>query len=344
MKKHVNNFALVVLLLVLGARPSSGKEASLTQAEIKDGWVLLFDGESMFGLSQEGQLTWRASDGALLADGSGAGYIRTTSPFSDFVLKMDVRLPNSASEAALYLRTKGGFPTDNGYQVLLGDGNPNWPAGSVLPRFKAKAVHPQAGQWHSLEIDADGEHVTVLLDQKTVVEAKDSSVRAGYIGFKVGSGAVLEVRNIKLKPINTIALFNGSDLAGWKTVTPPPPSDKPGKLKKLFPFGGGKPKIKESVWSVQAGTIHGEKGPGQLDTVATYDDFVLQFTVPVSTKKQQVRRTIYVRSDASKIFTGYEISMSPDRPGAIAPNLDNPRKLVSVKELTIGTVAVSGRH
>ncbi len=346
MKRHVNKFALVVLILVLGVRPILGKDASLTQAEIKDGWILLFDGESVFGLSQDGQLTWRISDGALLADGSGPGYIRTNSPFSDFVLKMDVRLANSASDAALYIRTaKDGFPTDNGYQIPIGDGNPNWPAGSVVPRFKAKPMHPQAGQWHSWEITADGDHVTVLLDQKTVVEAKDSSVRAGYIGFKVGSGAVLEVRNIKLKPINTVALFNGSDLGGWKTLTPPPPTEKPSKLKKIFPFGGGgKPKIKESIWSVQGGTIHGEKGPGQLDTVATYDDFILQFAVPTSTKKPQTRRTIYVRSDTGKIFTGYEISLSPDQPGAIAPNLATPRKVVPIKDLAIGTVAVSGRH
>jgi len=344
MNRYVNKFVFAVLLLALGARPALGKEATLTQSEIKDGWVLLFDGESLFGLSQEGPLSWRISDGALFADGSGSGYIRTASPFSDFVLKMDIRLPNSSAEAALYLRTaKDGFPTDNGYQIPLGDGNSNWPAGSVVPRFKAKAAHPQAGQWHSLEITADGERVTILLDRVTVVEAKDSSVRAGYIGIKVGAGAVLEARNIKLKPINTIALFNGSDLAGWKTVAPPPPVEKSSKLKKIFPFGG-KPKIKESVWAVQSGTIHGEKGPGELDTVATYDDFILQFAVPTSAKKQEGRRTIYVRSDAGKIFTGYEIAMGQDRPGAIAPNLANPRKIVSVKDLAVGTVAVSGRH
>src|SRR5882672_4476055 len=115
MNRHVNRFALVVLLLVLGVRPILGKETPLTQTEIKDGWILLFDGESLFGLSQDGPLTWRTSDGALFADGSGAGYIRTISPFSDFVLKMDVRLPNAASEAALYIRTaKNSFPTENG--------------------------------------------------------------------------------------------------------------------------------------------------------------------------------------------------------------------------------------
>src|SRR5882724_2076044 len=331
MKRHVNKFVFALLLLVLGARPAFGKESTLTQAEIKDGWVLLFDGESLFGLSQEGPLSWRISDGALLADGTGSGYIRTASPFSDFVLKMDIRLPNPAAEAALYIRTaKDGFPTDNGYQIRIGDGNPNWPAGSIVPRFKSKAARPQAGQWHSLEINADGDHITVLLDQKSVAEGKDSSVRAGYIGFKVGPGTVLEVRNIKLKPVNTIALFNGNDLAGWKTVTPPPPVEKPSKLKKIFPFSGGKPKVKESVWAVQAGAIHGEKGPGQLETTATYDDFILQFAVPTATKKEQDRRTIYVRGDAGKTFTEYEVVMSPDRPGAIAPNLATPRKIVSI--------------
>src|SRR5215469_2941199 len=293
MNRQINNAGLLLLLLVLGAGPMLAKEASLTQAEVKDGWILLFDGESTFGLTQAGQLAWRTSNGVLSTDGSGTGYIRTNSPFADFVLKMDVRLANPAADAALYIRTaRDGSPTDNGYQIRIGDGNPAWPAGSVVSRFKATAVHPQGGQWHSFEIDADGDHIVVLLDQKTVAEGNDSTVRAGYIGFKV-SGASLEIRDLKLKPINNAALFNGSDLAGWKTVTPGPDADKQGRLKKLIPFAaGGKTNNKGPLWSVQSGTIHGEKGPGQLETVATYDDFVLQFGVPPSVRKQQGHHSV----------------------------------------------------
>ena len=60
--------------------------------------------------------------------------------------------------------------------------------------------------------------------------------------------------------------------------------------------------------------------------------------------KRQGHHTIYIRGDAGKTFTGYEISMDPERPGAIAPNLATPRKVIPVKDLAIGTVAVSGRH
>ena len=346
MKKYVNHALAVILVLALGMGPALAKEALLTRAEVKDGWILLFDGESMFGLLQEGALTWRASDGALLADGSGPGYIRTTSAFSDFVLKMDVRLSNSTAEAGLYVRTaKNGFPTDNGYQIRLGDGNPSWPAGSILPRSKATATHPQVGQWHSFEVDAEGDRITVLIDQQNVAQAKDPSARSGFIGFKVGPGATLEVRNLKLKLTNTVALFNGNDLTGWKTAIPAPKTEKPSKLKKLIPFaGGGKPNIKESVWSVKAGTIHGEKGPGQLETVATYDDFVLQFAVPPSGRKHEGHHTLYVRGDAGKVFTGYEIEMDVDRPGAIAPKLATPRKIVPIEEVAVATVAINGRH
>src|SRR5215471_1566771 len=347
MKRHTNNAVLAILVLALAAGRAWAKEASLTQPEVKDGWILLFDGESLFGLTHEGPLAWRASDGSLLADGSGSGYIRTASAFSDFVLKMDVRVANAAADAALYIRTaKDAFPTDNGYQIRIGDGNPSWPAGSIVPRSKGNAGHPQPGQWHSFQVEAEGDHITVLIDQKPVAETKDKSARGGYIGFKVGGGTTLEVRNLKLKLLNTVPLFNGSDLTGWKTVAPQPKEEKPSKLKKLIPFagGGGKPAVKESVWSVKSGTIHGEKGPGQLETVAAYDDFVLQFAVPPSPKKSENHHTIYVRGDAGRVFTGYEIVMDADRPGAIAPNLAAPRKIVSIAELATGTVAVSGRH
>ena len=336
--------AVFLLFCTILCAPAEAREATLTRAEIQDGWILLFDGESMFGLTQEGPLIWKASDGSLVADGSTSGYVRTNSAFSDFDLKMDVLFARASCSGSVFVRTgKAGTPSDNGYRIPLTDEESSWPAGSVVNRFAASTVRPAAGQWHSLEIQVQGTHLAVLIDQKSVTDGDDPAARAGYIGLKVESGCRFEFRNIKLKPLTDVALFDGSDLAGWK-IAKLIPTNKPSKLKKIIPFAGGKPKVKESDWSVRAGTIHGEKGPGQLETTALYDDFLLQFDLAIAPQKQPAHPSVYIRGDAGNLFTGYEILMDPANPGAIAPGLASPRKIISLKESAVATVAAKGRH
>ena len=331
--------ALFLILVVSCAPVLRGQEASLTRAEIENGWILLFDGVSPFGLTSSGPLAWRTAGGVLSADGAGSGYIRTTSQFSDFVLKMDVRFASPATVADLSIRSfKDAKGSDKGYRIRVGDGDPDWPTGSVVSLFKATASHPAANQWHTLQIEAQDDRIAVLLDGNKVSEGHDTSARTGYIGWKVNAGSKVEFRNIKLNPAGSTSLFNGTDLSGWKPVASAPPN-KPGLLQKIIPFAG-KPKPSRSQWSVQGGLIHGEKGPGQLETSNMYDDFILQFELPPN--KQH--RALYIRGDAGKIFTGYKISMDPARPGEIAPHLAVPRRNVSINDVAVGTVAASGRH
>src|SRR5262249_46570521 len=61
-------------------------------------------------------------------------------------------------------------------------------------------------------------------------------------------------------------------------------------------------------------------------------------------QKQPAHPSVYVRGDAGNLFTGYEILMDPASPGAIAPGLASPRKIISLKESAVATVAVKGRH
>lgn len=313
----------------------------MSPGEVQDGWILLFDGETTFGLIQEGPL-FRVADGALTADGASPAYIRTTSPFSDFQLKLDFRSSNAGADAALFIRTaRDAMPTENGYQIRLGDSDASWPAGSIVQRAKAGGPRPAPNQWHTLEISAQGEHISVTIDHQKAADGRDASARSGFIGFKVRGGR-LEFRDVKLKPATTTALFNGSDLNGWKTGMDQAPPPKPGKIKKLLHMGGGS-KQKESEWMVRDHAIHGEKGPGQLNSTAMYEDFVLQFETRSSPGKQH--GAIYLRGDADKMSSGYLVRLDEDNPGIIGPGvLASPRRKARLTNTTITTVAVSGRH
>jgi Domain of Unknown Function (DUF1080)/FHA domain len=339
-KKIALVILLLVLLLTFGGSLAA-KEASLPAAEAQDGWVLLFDGESTFGLLQDGSL-FHAADSELTADGSNAAYIRTTSAFSDFLLKFDYRISSPSADAAVFIRTsKDPAPTENGYQIRLGNSDSSWPAGSVVHGNKAGGTSSAAGQWHAVEIDASGEHITVTIDHQKVSETKDGAARAGFIGLKAGKGARIEFRDMKLKPTDATALFNGNDLSGWKAgAEPAAAAAKPGKMKKMLHMGGGD-KAKEADWSVRDHAIHGEKGPGELNSGAMYQDFILQ----VATRSPHHKSgSIYVRGAADKMFSGYLIRLDEDNPGAIGPNLAAPRRKIKISGSTMATIAVHDRH
>ncbi|HEV7676385.1 MAG TPA: family 16 glycoside hydrolase [Candidatus Angelobacter sp.] len=334
-------FVLIFVIFLVGGALTAAKEAALQSAEAAEGWILLFDGESTFGLLQDGS-SFRVSDGVLTADGTSPAYIRTTSPFSDFLLKFDFRASSVGVDAAIFIRTANdAVPTENGYQIRLGDSDSNWPAGSIVLRKSASGPHLTASQWHTLEISALGDHITVTVDHQKVTDVKDPSARAGFMGFKVAKGGRLEFRDIKLKPATTTSLFNGSDLNGWKTGTEQTPPAKPGKIKKMLHMGGNA-KPKEADWSVRDHAIHGEKGPGQLNSGAMYEDYVLQFETRSSPGKPQ--GAIYLRGDADKMFSGYMVQLDENAPGAIGPNLASPRRKVRLTNITVTTVAVHGRH
>jgi len=117
--------------LILSACILGAKDNTVTPAEAQDGWLLLFDGESLFGWSQDGK-RWKPGEGVLMCETGDCGELRTDVPFSDFVLKFDYRTARGESDAGLLFRfAKEGSPAETGYDLRLGDSDAKWPAGSI---------------------------------------------------------------------------------------------------------------------------------------------------------------------------------------------------------------------
>lgn len=56
----------------------------LSGDNIADGWIELFDGETLFGWKANSELNWRVEDGVIIADEGQPGLLQTTSRFADF--------------------------------------------------------------------------------------------------------------------------------------------------------------------------------------------------------------------------------------------------------------------
>jgi len=333
--------ASLCCLFVIGA--AEEKDNTISTAEAQDGWLLLFDGDSLFGWTQQGAGHWRAANGSLVFDGPEGGLLRTDTPFSDFVLKFDFRGAEPRHFGNVFLRiANDGAPDDTGYLLELASADPKWPPGSVVPAIKSDGREFEPNQWHSAEIQAAADHFAVTIDGTTFADGKDARSTAGYIALQGKAASRIEFRNLKLKPARSKSLFTGTDLSGWKAVSPTPP--KAGGLKKLL-GGGSKPK--EADWSIVAGAIHSEHGTGQLETQAAYDDFLLQVAVRTNVKKKSEhgRTAIDLRGDPGQFASGYQAEIAmPGGAGALS-GLRMPRKPVGGdNQMVTETIAARGRH
>ena len=148
--------------------------------------------------------------------------IRTRAAFSDYILKVDFRA-SADPDAAVFQRISGeGTPQESGYEARLGDSDSSWPAGSITKLFKGDGKLA-VKQWHTLEVEMNGDKITVTIDHHKVGNGSDGKSKAGFIALAVNRGAGVEFRNVMLPPNGARVLLKGADLSGWKSVGEAPP-------------------------------------------------------------------------------------------------------------------------
>jgi len=238
------------------AQGDKAKPNTLTPKEIADGWILLFDGETTFGW----EITRTSTNAPLLVTNgslnmSGLG---------------DCTMISSAKYAEFELR----------FEYKKGKNQAHVGVDKELPKqtIGVKQTLDKESQWTPFQ---------VRVNEGQVQFGTDTKIRWNGltpIRFEQDQNANLQLRNIKLRPLNTTSLFNGKDLTGWKT------------------FPGDKYKSKFSV--NDKGELNVKDGPGDLQTVGKYKDFILQLEC-ISNGKH-LNSGIFFRCRDNEYQNGYE--------------------------------------
>jgi hypothetical protein len=273
--------------MCLGSPCPAAEHNKLSKEEVADGWILLFDGETLYGWEMHGECTWKVTDGILMCDEGKDGWLGTTTEFMDFVLKLQYRISANGNSGIFFRADKGPQPWVSGYEMQVWDKDENNPTGSVYGVMKAQypegKLVTDVEKWQDVEIAANGEHVTVILNGHKVVDGSDGKHRRGVIGVQYHyPGMKMEVRGVKLKPLGLKSIFNGENLTGWSIL--------PGYQSKFSVTPEGWLNIKD--------------GSGQIETEKTWDDFVLQLDV-ISNGKS-LNSGVFFRGDKGGFWTGYE--------------------------------------
>jgi hypothetical protein len=269
--------------LLISSAVAEDKPNALSEQELNDGWILLFDGETTFGWKANSDANWKVADGVISVDGGTKGLLNTTTPLGDYVFKVDFRAPHGTN-SGVFLRTplEPKDPAKDCYELNIADESVSpFPTGSFVGRQKATGTHDTTA-WRTFTVKAQGGHFTVSIDGEKVLDYQDPQpLGRGYIGLQFNEGKV-EFRNVKLKPLGLESIFNGKDLAGWKEF--------PGKASKF------------SV--TPEGWLNVKNGNGQLETELQVADFVLQ--TEVFSNGVFLNSGIFFRNIPGEFWQGYE--------------------------------------
>ncbi len=212
---------LVAMLVVAGV-PAFSQPNRLTEAERDEGYVLLFDGESLDGWDGDPSL-WSVRDGSIVGSSDGHPVETNTfliyrKPFRDFVLRLEVRLRNGNS--GIQFRSEqlpGAGWIVRGYQADLSDAGDRSAWGNFYEergRRRELMATPDEGwqrakdvvlrqQWNHYEILAEGDRVRLILNGKVTFDGTDDNTGSGIIAIQLHRGPAMQIecRNIRIKEL-----------------------------------------------------------------------------------------------------------------------------------------------
>ncbi len=271
------------LLIGQAARAQASASPQLTDEEVAQGWISLFDGETTFGWEPTSKADWKVVDGELRVASGAPGFLATTSEFADYELHAEFR-GSPQTNSGIFLRTPlaPSDPSRDCYELNIADPSESpFPTGSLVGRAKAAPV-PADQQWHSLDVTCQGPRIRIRLDDREVLDYTDPApLGRGRISLQYRQGPVA-FRKVRLRPLGLVPMFNDHDLSGWR----------------VFPD-------KASEFSrTPEGELRIRNGNGQLESEGRYADFVLQLEVKVNARG--LNSGVFFRCIPGEFWQGYE--------------------------------------
>jgi hypothetical protein len=192
-------------IAVIGLAPLRHASDAVAQAE---GWVSLFDGESLANWNPIGTANWRLQGGAVVAD-SGNGFLVSKEAYGDFELRAEFWV-DSETNSGIFIRCTDPNKVTGAtaYEVNIWDTrpDPSYGTGAIVNVAKVDPMPKAGGKWNVYDITAKGSKFTVKLNGQTTVDgAEDSKFARGHIALQHGLGVgnsdkgVVKFRKVEIK-------------------------------------------------------------------------------------------------------------------------------------------------
>jgi len=259
--------------------------------KVSDGWVRLFDGHTLFGWEITGKANFRIEDGTIVVDDGAQCLMCTSTTWGDFELTFEFNA-DEKTNSGVFIRTpfEPNDVTTDCYEINIAPDDNPFPTGSIVKRQKVdgETAGPQKpGKWRTMTIVADGNDVSVSLDDNVVCRYTDPIDLPGRrIGLQHNSGRVA-FRNLRIKPLGMEPMLD-AELSRW-TKYP----DMPGEFS-----------INDE------GDLHVLGGSMQLETKQSYGDFFMLAEYKIDAPG--MNSGIFFRCIPGDKMMGYECQVNND--------------------------------
>ena len=253
---------------VAAAAPVSDAVRPISDEELADGWIALYDGHSLYGWERLGVSEWTVEDGVIRVDSGAGGMLATSVGFKNAQVIMELGLGRDTRAGVAMRASLEGHPSENGsapFTFAAGDEDR-----TVTLSFTKQGNSVSVSEY----VDGDWQEVDS-------VSSADMNDR-GRVALYYYGGGTLEVRSVKLRPLGMESIFNGEDLTGWKNPWPE----------------------RDSEFSVIDGALNIKDGNGQIETEAVYRDFLLQ--MEIYSNGEHLNSGVFFRGPPEVFWRGYE--------------------------------------
>jgi hypothetical protein len=253
--------------------------------EILDGWLALFDGETLFGWHAMNEANWEVVDGQIQVSEGTVGLLRTSAQFDDFDLQLEFKADQSTN-SGIFIKTSP-LPTDPAVDCIelniAGRAISQFPTGSLVGRVAANQEF-DVSDWTKVRVISSAHRIQAWINDLQTCDYAEPAERRlgrGYVGLQYNSGKVA-FRNIKIRPLNLHEFSLDKNLSGWDVS-----------------------ETRASSFSVSDNLeLHVKGGSGQLASIETFADFVL--SLQCRTGGSGMNSGVFFRCIPGEYMNGYE--------------------------------------
>ena len=169
------------------------------------GWKKIFDGKTLNGWkANENEGAWSVKDGAIVGDGDRSHLYYMSEECENCEFQAEVKL-NKGGNSGMYFRVKFETAWPNGYEAQVNNSHKDWRrTGSLYRLSDVKDQLVPDDTWWTQHIIADGNHIVVKVNGKTVVDYVDqnNTYQKGYVALQQHNlGSVVQYRNVMMKKL-----------------------------------------------------------------------------------------------------------------------------------------------
>ncbi len=166
----------------------------------KSEWIPLFNGKSLDGWESFGAATWNIEGDVIKAE-NGVGSLVTKKKFKDYHLWTAVLSEDLVQGGVLYrwLNKK-----DQGHQAIINNATQDnaWKTGSIKDIQPAPYLYPGDGSWFGLQVIAQGNQSTVLVNGKVMAKYDRTKEVEGSVGLHIENPlGILRFADLRIKPL-----------------------------------------------------------------------------------------------------------------------------------------------